>query len=78
MTAAELLEQAAHVLRERRWTSGELHLLAVQLTESLREVHRIAESRVSPSRAPCVRPHEAGCGPGGETGDGPLLADACG
>ncbi|QKW06107.1 hypothetical protein HUT18_06515 [Streptomyces sp. NA04227] len=75
--ATELLDQAARVLRERRWTAGELHLLAVQLTETLRDVHRIAESRGSPPRALCVRPGEAA--PRGEgSGSGPLLADACG
>ncbi|MFJ9406383.1 hypothetical protein [Streptomyces sp. NPDC101393] len=43
--AAELIEEAWRVLGERTWTSGELHLLAVQLTESLADVHRVAESQ---------------------------------
>lgn len=43
--AAELIEEAKFVLEERRWTPGELHLLAVQLTESLCAVYRVAESR---------------------------------
>ncbi|MGW0836622.1 hypothetical protein [Streptomyces prunicolor] len=29
----------------RGWTPGELHLLAVQLTEALTDVHRVAECR---------------------------------
>ncbi|MCR8575573.1 hypothetical protein [Streptomyces sp. Isolate_219] len=43
--ASELLDQATRILVDRAWTSGEIHLLALQLTESLREVKRIAESR---------------------------------
>lgn len=43
--AAELIVEAKYVLAERVWTPGELHLLAVQLTESLVDVHRVAESR---------------------------------
>ncbi|MEU8914842.1 hypothetical protein [Streptomyces nigrescens] len=43
--AAERIEEARRVLDGRRWTSGELHLLAVELTEALVEVLRVAESR---------------------------------
>ncbi|MEU3991301.1 hypothetical protein AB0F24_23510 [Streptomyces platensis] len=43
--ASELLDQATRILIARAWTAGEIHLLALQLTESLREVKRIAESR---------------------------------
>ncbi|WP_405890155.1 hypothetical protein OG427_15480 [Streptomyces sp. NBC_00133] len=50
--AAELLDEAKCVLAERAWTPGELHLLAVQLTESLGDVHRVAESRGARLPAP--------------------------
>ncbi|MEG3628643.1 hypothetical protein [Streptomyces poriticola] len=43
--AEELLQEAKHALEKRQWTPGELHLLAVQLTEALGSVHRIAVSR---------------------------------
>ncbi|WP_234533404.1 hypothetical protein [Streptomyces shenzhenensis] len=43
--AGELIHKAKQVLDNRQWTSGELHLLAVQLTEALGNVHRIALSR---------------------------------
>ncbi|MFF7145889.1 MULTISPECIES: hypothetical protein [Streptomyces] len=43
--AVELFQEAKQVLKERQWTPGELHLLAVQLTEALGNVHRIAVSR---------------------------------
>ncbi|WP_329129935.1 hypothetical protein OG727_26360 [Streptomyces caniferus] len=43
--AAELITEARRVLAGRTWTSGELHLLTVELTEALVEVHRVAESR---------------------------------
>ncbi|WP_405948160.1 hypothetical protein OG588_17830 [Streptomyces prunicolor] len=43
--AADLMKEARGVLDGRGWTSGELHLLAVQLTEALTDVHRVAESR---------------------------------
>ncbi|WP_336048964.1 hypothetical protein [Streptomyces sp. CA2R101] len=43
--AAELLGEARRVLARRAWTSGELHLLTAELTESLAEVRRVAESR---------------------------------
>lgn len=43
--AAELVEEARCVLGGRAWTAGELQLLAVELTEALADVHRVAESR---------------------------------
>ncbi|MGY3202184.1 hypothetical protein [Streptomyces sp. TE5632] len=43
--AGELFQEAKHVLDKRQWTQGELHLLAVRLTEALGNVHRIAVSR---------------------------------
>ncbi|MFE9774966.1 hypothetical protein ACFYOV_25490 [Streptomyces sp. NPDC005931] len=43
--AGELLHEARRVLDGRQWTQGELHLLAVHLTEALAHVHRIAVSR---------------------------------
>ncbi|MFB7928950.1 hypothetical protein [Streptomyces sp. NPDC056039] len=43
--AGNLFQEAEHVLDKRQWTQGELHLLAVQLTEALGNVHRIAVSR---------------------------------
>ncbi|MFD5833346.1 hypothetical protein ACFWHV_07205 [Streptomyces collinus] len=43
--AVELFQEAKHVLEIRQWTQGELHLLAIQLTEALGNVHRIAVSR---------------------------------
>ncbi|WP_407287097.1 hypothetical protein [Streptomyces sp. BP-8] len=43
--AAELSEEARCVLDARMWTPGEIHLLAVELTASLVDVRRVAESR---------------------------------
>ncbi|MFD4256189.1 hypothetical protein ACFWR9_00750 [Streptomyces sp. NPDC058534] len=43
--AGELVQEAQRVLDRRQWTAGELHLLAVQLTEALTNVRRIAVSR---------------------------------
>lgn len=40
--AAELIEEARRVLDGRKWTAGELQLLAVELTEALAEMHGIA------------------------------------
>jgi hypothetical protein len=50
--AGELLQEAQRILEERRWTPGELHLLTVQLTEALGNVHRIAQSRGARLPAP--------------------------
>jgi hypothetical protein len=43
--ADDLLGHAAELLAERGATSGQLHFLASRLTESLRDVKRVAESR---------------------------------
>lgn len=43
--AGDLLGHAAELLAERDATSRELHYLASRLTESLRDVRRVAESR---------------------------------
>ncbi|MGC9538204.1 hypothetical protein [Streptomyces sp. UG1] len=43
--ADDLLGHAAELLAERRVTSGELHYLAQRLSECLRDVKRVAESR---------------------------------
>lgn len=59
--AAELIVEAKYVLAERAWTPGELHLLAVQLTESLVDVHRVAESRGA--RLPVSAQDDAGDAP---------------
>lgn len=50
--AGELLQEAEQVLDGRQWTPGELHLLSVQLTEALTNVHRIATSRGARLPAP--------------------------
>ncbi|MEV0633427.1 hypothetical protein AB0I77_00305 [Streptomyces sp. NPDC050619] len=43
--AGDLLDHAAVLLAERGATNRELHYLASRLTESLRDVRRVAESR---------------------------------
>ncbi|MFF2407192.1 hypothetical protein [Streptomyces sp. NPDC058092] len=43
--ADDLLGHAADLLADRRVTGSELHFLASRLTESLRDVKRVAESR---------------------------------
>ncbi|MFD3516757.1 hypothetical protein [Streptomyces sp. NPDC058657] len=43
--AGDLLRHAEDMLVQRRVTRGELHFLAGRLSESLRDVLRIAESR---------------------------------
>ncbi|UYQ62197.1 hypothetical protein [Streptomyces peucetius] len=43
--AGDLLDHAAEMLADRRVTYGELHFLAARLSESLRDVRRVAESR---------------------------------
>lgn len=45
--AGDLLGHAADLLADRKVTGVELHFLAGRLTESLREVKRVAESRGS-------------------------------
>ncbi|MFE3771502.1 hypothetical protein [Streptomyces sp. NPDC059122] len=53
-----LVEDARRLLDGRSWTAGELHLLTVELTESLVEIRRIAASRGARLRAasPADRP----------------------
>ncbi|MGI5425959.1 hypothetical protein [Streptomyces sp. CA-179760] len=53
-----LLGHAAEILAERRVTSAELRYLALRLTESLRDVTRVAESRgarLAPRETPLSR-----------------------
>ncbi|MFI1305816.1 hypothetical protein [Streptomyces sioyaensis] len=44
-SAVDLIDEARRVFAGRGWTSGELQLLAVELTDALVEVHRVAKSR---------------------------------
>ncbi|RXS69554.1 hypothetical protein EST92_25465 [Streptomyces sp. TM32] len=44
-SADDLIDEARQLLADRTWTPGELHLLAVELTASLADVRRVAESR---------------------------------
>ncbi|AJC56394.1 hypothetical protein GZL_03808 [Streptomyces sp. 769] len=44
-SAAGLIEEAGRILDGRSWTPGEIHLLAVELNDSLMKVRRVAESR---------------------------------
>ncbi|MGW7251178.1 hypothetical protein [Streptomyces decoyicus] len=60
--AADLTEEALRVLGERTWTPGEIHLLAVELTASLIDVRRIAESRGARLPAPDHDPDVNGTG----------------
>ncbi|MEU8505937.1 hypothetical protein AB0C40_14710 [Streptomyces brevispora] len=55
--ADDLLGHAADLLADRKVTGAQLHFLASRLTESLRDVKRVAESRGS-------RLGAAGYGPG--------------
>lgn len=57
--AAGLVQEAQRVLDGRRWTPGELHLLAVQLTEALTNIHRIAVSRGARLPAPAYEELDA-------------------
>lgn len=43
--AGELLDHAADMLADHRATAAQLRFLACRMAESLRDVHRIAESR---------------------------------
>ncbi|TWG03226.1 hypothetical protein FHX80_111646 [Streptomyces brevispora] len=58
--ADDLLGHAADLLADRKVTGAELHFLASRLTESLRDVKRVAESRGS-------RLGAAGYGPGADS-----------
>ncbi len=57
--AGELLQEAQHALDACRWTSGELQLLTVELTEALTNVHRIAVSRGARLPAPVHEDRDA-------------------
>ncbi|WP_406418041.1 hypothetical protein OH809_33180 [Streptomyces sp. NBC_00873] len=57
--AGELVQEAQRVLDGRQWSPGELHLLAVQLTEALTNVHRIAVSRGARLPAPAYEDLDA-------------------
>ncbi|MHB9857914.1 hypothetical protein [Streptomyces sp. YIM S03343] len=57
--AGELVQEAQMVLDGRQWTAGELHLLAVRLTEALANVHRIAVSRGARLPAPAYEDLDA-------------------
>ncbi|WP_043270534.1 hypothetical protein [Streptomyces sp. CT34] len=59
-SAAALIGEARAVLDSRTWTPGELHLLAVELTDWLATVHRVAESRGA--RLAVVDDETGGCG----------------
>ncbi|NJP99024.1 hypothetical protein [Streptomyces zingiberis] len=48
--AGDLLGHAEDLLGDRRATAPQLRYLAARLTEALRDVHRIAESRGARSR----------------------------
>ncbi|MGD3109221.1 hypothetical protein [Streptomyces sp. YGL11-2] len=63
-SAAELIEEAGHVLRARTWTPGEIHLLAADLTTSLANVRRVAVSRGA--RLPTPAYDDADTGADGE------------
>lgn len=49
--AVELLDHATDMLDDRQVTSAQLRYLVARLAESLRDVHRIAESRGARLRA---------------------------
>ncbi|WP_030236805.1 MULTISPECIES: hypothetical protein [unclassified Streptomyces] len=53
--ADDLLAHAAELLAERRVTSAEVRYLALRLTECLRDVKRVAESRGA-RLSPCEGP----------------------
>ncbi|MGQ4486540.1 hypothetical protein LRE75_05850 [Streptomyces sp. 372A] len=55
--ADDLLGHAADLLADRQVTSPELHFLASRLTESLRDVRRVAESRGSRVTGPTRSAH---------------------
>lgn len=50
--AADLLDHAGDLLSDRRATAPQVRFLADRLAESLRDVHRIAESRGARLPAP--------------------------
>lgn len=50
--AAQLLDHAADMLAEPKATTAQLRFLVARMTEALRDVHRIAESRGARLRDP--------------------------
>lgn len=56
--AGDLLGHAADLLADHKVTAGELHFLACRLTESLRDVRRVAESRGARLPAPGSDPDD--------------------
>ncbi|MCF3177455.1 hypothetical protein IPZ61_29600 [Streptomyces sioyaensis] len=70
-SAADLIDEACHVLDARTWTPGELHLLAVELTASLADVRRVAESRGE--RLAALLGHDAPDDADDADGEGPRL-----
>ncbi|MEU7634542.1 hypothetical protein AB0C11_00440 [Streptomyces sp. NPDC039016] len=57
-SAAVLIEDAERILADRSWTPGELHLLTVELKNSLVTTHRVAESRGARLPVPAYEPDE--------------------
>ncbi|MFF7230580.1 hypothetical protein [Streptomyces sioyaensis] len=70
-SAAALIDEACQVLDARTWTPGELHLLAVELTASLADVRRVAESRGG--RLDALLGHDAPDDADDADGEGPRL-----
>ncbi|WEH41739.1 hypothetical protein [Streptomyces sp. AM 2-1-1] len=70
--AGDLLGHATALLADQRVTGAELRFLANRLSESLRDIKRVAESRGA--RLDSYR--DAGAGRGEETGDAYDVADA--
>ncbi|OII61303.1 hypothetical protein BJP40_00475 [Streptomyces sp. CC53] len=54
--AAELLDHVAELLSDRTATSEQLRYVVARMAESLRDVHRIAESRGARLSAPGLAP----------------------
>ncbi|MFE7299726.1 hypothetical protein [Streptomyces sp. NPDC057579] len=76
-TAALLIEDAERILAARTWTPGELHLLTVELKNSLATTHRVAESRGARLPAPAYEPDDED-DEGDEPDDDPEDAPASG
>ncbi|MFD3803341.1 hypothetical protein ACFWTC_06845 [Streptomyces sp. NPDC058619] len=67
--AAELLDHATDMLADRKVTTPQLRYLAARMTESLRDVHRIALSRGARLPVPGA-PAPDGSGESGEPSSG--------
>ncbi|KOV63742.1 hypothetical protein [Streptomyces sp. MMG1121] len=57
--ASELLDHAADMLADRKTTPDQLRFVLARMSEALRDVHRIAESRGAPMPAPDVHDDSA-------------------